>query len=340
MFELYTQLHAHLMNPDRIPYAMIAILVVAVVGMVTGPLGGNANPFLWQVYDVLFGRLGERLDKPGRGRADLMMRGFVVLVFALVLAYLLGRVSQSMVVLFPLYGLVEILFLSLCLSAGSVWFALLRLYFTLEKEGKATGVFYAISRTSRVNLNSTDDYGIVRTAMGVAAVSFDRGLVAPVFWYLVGGLPLVFVYSVLAALVWRFGKGGTGSGFADIVLALEKIMGIVPTLLAGALFTAASGLTPTASLQKSLAVWREARGKVPYAQGGIMLAALAWPLGVSLGGPVQDLSGDTVKNKWVGPEGASAKLDYLHLRRALYMSAVAHLYFIAALGGAYLFSSL
>lgn len=340
MTDLYVQLHAYIMDADRIPYALFAILFVVIVGMITGPFAGNANPFLWQVVDFLFGRLGERLDRPQRPRADLILRGLFLCIFGLILFLFLGRIAGDLAIGFPAFGAMEVLFLSFCLASGSVWFVLLKLYFALEKVGEAKGAYYGVSRSTRVNLNSTDDYGIVRTGMGFSAVSFDKGLVAPVFWYLIGGLPLVFVFSCVSAFAWRFGRNGHGSAFGAVALMLDQVMGIVPSLLAGFLFMASSALTPTSNLMKSFGVWWAGKGKAPYAEGGVMLAAMAWPLRVSLGGPVIDLGGVTLKNKWVGPDGVSAKLEYGHLRRGIYMNVIAHLLFVAALGGAYLFSAL
>lgn len=335
---LYTQLHEMLMDPDRIPYAMAAILLVMAGGIVAGPLAGNAGPLFFGVYDILLGRLGERMDRAGRPKGDLMFRGFILTVFAVVLAFFLGKIVHRLTALPMSYGLIEVAGLSLCLTAGAVWHALLGLYSALEKKGQARGAFYTIARSARTDLNATDDSGIIRAAIGFAAITFDKGLVAPVLWYLIGGLPLAFVCTGLAAVAWRFGKSGHTEGFGAVPLALDKLMGVIPSLLAGGLFCTASVITPAASIFQSVRAWWPAKDKAPYAQGGMMLAAAAWPLNIILGGPVRDLSGAALKNAWVGPDGASAKVGKDHLKRAIYMDVIAHFLFLAALGGAYVFS--
>jgi hypothetical protein len=35
------------MDPDRIPLAISAIVLAAILGVITGPVAGNANPLLW-----------------------------------------------------------------------------------------------------------------------------------------------------------------------------------------------------------------------------------------------------------------------------------------------------
>lgn len=338
MNETLTQLNVLLIDPDRIPVVILSIVITMVVGMVTGPLRGNAYPFFWQFYDGVFGRFGDRLDKAGRNRGALIFRGFLMSAFALLIAFMMGRLAVQVGEGFKDYGAVEILFLTLSFTSGSVWFVLLRLYFAMEQQGSAQGAFYGLSRSTRLNLNSTDDFGITRAGMGFAAVSFDKEMVAPVFWYLIGGLPILAVYSVLSAFAWRFGKCGHTSGFGTVPLELEKLMGFIPSYLSGFLFAAAAAMTPTARLSQSLRAWWAVKNKAPYEQGGAALTALAWPLEIMIGGPVQDLSGTVLKNSWVGPEKASARLDHKHLRRGIYINFMAHLLFLAALGGAYFFS--
>lgn len=39
------------MDPDRIPLAISAIVLAAILGVITGPVAGNADPLLWLLYD-------------------------------------------------------------------------------------------------------------------------------------------------------------------------------------------------------------------------------------------------------------------------------------------------
>ncbi len=334
--EILTQAHVALMDPERIPLAIGAIMVSIIVGIISGPLAGNANPFLWIILDKLFGGVGDRLDKATRRRSDLAFRGFVLTAFVMFLAIFVGKMLQYGVSGHVFYGLTEVFCVSLLISSGSVWFCLLRLYFAMEQKQVGQGAYYAISRSTRSNLTIGDDFGITRAAMNFTVRSFDKGLVAPIFWYLIGGLPLIVLYSALAGLSWRFGKSGFTKGFGAVPLALERLLGAVPSLLSAMLITLASAFTPTARTHKAITAWLGAKNRSPYEQGGLPLSALAWGLNVSLGGASQDLGGSAIKAAWTGPEGASAKLDHGHLRRGLYVSVMAHILFLASLCGAYL----
>jgi adenosylcobinamide-phosphate synthase len=328
------------MAPERFLMALAAIFMTILLGLVSGPLAGNANPAFWTLVDKLFGGLGDRLDKTHRPRADLVFRGFLLTVAGLLAAFAAGVFAENLARESNFYGLAEPILLSLLITTGSVWFALLRLYSAMGQNKVGQGAYYAISRSTRRNLTVGDDFGITRAGMGFSAKAFDKGLVSPVFWYLVGGLPLVFIYSVLAALSWRFGKEGFTKGFGAVPMALERLMGFIPSLLAAFLITAASIFTPTAGIARSIGSWLGMKSRATYEQGGYPLSALAWALKVSLGGAAQDINGSALQGVWVGPEGATAKLNHGHLKRAIYMSIIAHFLFMAALGGAYIWANI
>lgn len=335
MIELLSDIHAQLIDPERFFIAIGAMIFVSVVGMVTGPQYGNASPLYWLVSDKIIGAIGARLDRPNRKARDLVFRALIVLIFALALAGFLGELLAELIRQFPFFDLTEMFFLSLCLSGGSVWFALLRLYFALKEKKVGKGEYYTIARTARVNLSVSDDYGITRVGMGLAARLFDKGLVTPVVWYLLAGVSGVYIYAALAALAWRFGRDGQAGMFGKTLAALEKLMGYVPGLLAGVLLALAGTLTPTAGAGKPLVALLHGKNRAPYEEGGAPLTAMAYALNVSLGGAVQDIDGNPLKRAWVGPEKATAQLGEGHLRRSLYLSLMAHVLLMASLlGGA------
>lgn len=333
-FATYQEFHSLIFNVDRIPYAIMAILLTLIIGVITGPRGGNAYPMVWIWVDKLFGKIGDKLDKKERKAPDLMFRGFFIMVLAVLIAAGLGELARFTSAKYEYYGLVQAVFVSLALCGGGVWFVLMRLYFALEQKQMAEGAYFGVARTSRINLNSTDDFGITRVGMAMAARTFDKGMVAPILWYLIGGYTALFVYAAIAACAWRFGRDGFTSGFGGVPLALEKLLGFIPSMFAALLMSMASVITPTASILKSITSWWK-KG-APYAQGGLPLTAMAWTLNVTLGGAKQDLNGNALKSDWVGPAKATAKNDHHHLKRALYINVVAHLLFVAALLGAYL----
>ena len=325
-------IHDQIFDPSRLPVAVAAVVIVSLIGVASGALAGNANPLFWRTVDFLFGPLGSKLDKTERPARDLMTRGLIITITGMVLAFMLGQFFQSLSVHYPNWLIIDIVALSLILSAGAGWHALIRLYKALHGKNMVKGAFYTLASTTRSNLTTADEFTITRVGIGMGAKLFDKAIVGPVLWYLIAGLPAAYLYAGLAALSWRFGKEGFTKGFGASALVLEKLMGFVPNIFAGVIISLAGLLTPTAGMTRSfIGLFHFGQGRAHYAEGGAPVTAMAWSLKVSLGGATQDIDGSAVKRGWAGPSGATAQLDAKHLHRALYILVMAHLLFVAAL---------
>ncbi len=322
---------ADVADPDRLIIAMGAILLVSILGYITGPVGGNANPALWKFLDTLYGgaRKSYRIE---RSVSSLSFRG---ILFGLL--YILTALGIGMLAFYGLHYYyhslpVEILLLSLCLTGGAVWVSMAKLHQALREGSRLEkGSYRFIAISTRTNLNTTDDYGIARVGVSYMPKAFDKGLIGPVFWYLIGGLPLAYLYAGIACASWALSKEGYAKGFGDFVMKIEKLFGYLPGVLSGLFLMAASLFTPTARITRSIPLFFSRTGKAKYAEGGFPLTVAAWALNVSLGGPVEDLEGSVLRHSWIGPSKASARLDKAHLKRAIYMSVMAYVLVFAAL---------
>lgn len=325
---------SHVGSADRLLTAIMATLLVAVFGLLTGPVGGNANPFLWNIIDRLFGGVARRTYNVQRSPSSLAFRGTIFALAFIVSGAAFGFGAFEIMRRLPLAGFTEPVLLSLTLTGGTVWFSLNKLYHALKEGKKLTkGSYYPIAVSTRSDLNSTDDYGIARVGIGFMAVSFDKALVAPLFWYLIGGLPLAYLYAGIAASRWALAKDGFAKGLGDTSLWLERIFGFIPYVIAGVLMTFAALFTPGAQLSRAVPGLLKSKGQASYAEGGVLVTIVAWAMKISLGGPVIDLDGSTLKKSWVGAPDATAKVDKSHLRRAIYMSVMAYILLVATLLG-------
>ncbi len=335
ILNFFRDLHSYIFDPERLPVAAAALCVVVFVGLVFGPLAGNANPLFWRTVDFLFGPMGSKLDKTERKAGDLLTRGTIITVTGMILSFLVGRAFYVLSHEYPNYSLVDIVALSLILGAGAGWYALLRLYKAMISAGGVKGAFFTLATSTRNNLATADEFTITRVGIGLGAKLFDKGVIGPILWYLIGGLPLAYLYAGLAALSWRFGKEGFTKGFGSTALALERLMGFVPNVFAGVLLSLAGLLTPTAGMTRSfMGLFRFSGAYAPYEQGGASITAMAHALNVSLGGATQDTDGSAIPRGWAGPSGATARLEAKHLHRALYILIMAHLLLFLTLLGA------
>ncbi len=330
----FDKIAGEIANPDRLLAASIALVIVMAIGFITGPVAGNANPFIWNLLDRLFGGIARKSYNTQRSHGSLAFRGTFFAILFIFTGFAIGACVHLLDRRFPLNGFMEPLLLSLTLTAGSVWLSLSKLYHALAT-GKSNhkASFFPIAVSTRSDLNSTDDFGITRVGIGFMAQSFDRGLVAPLFWYLIGGVPLAFGYAGMAAARWALAKDGFSKGLGDTASWFEKLFGFIPHLISGFYMAFVSVFTPTARITRAVPGLFRSKGRAPYAQGGLPVTAVAWALNISLGGPVQDLDGSVLKKAWVGSSTATAKLDKGHIRRAIYMSVMVHILILASLIG-------
>ena len=333
MIEDLKNLHEMLFEPTRIPVAMAAIIIVTLVGMIRGPLGGNAMPFYWHITEILFGKLGHKMDKPNRKRGDLIFRGFLFSVFVVLFSYFLGKAVSFGAQLYPKWSLIEVLALGITMTSGAAMAAQGRLYRALlNKKKVSAGAYYTVARSTRTDFSASDDFTITRMGMGLGLKAFDKGIIAPTLWYLIFGLVGAFIYAGLAALQWIFGRDGYAGGFGQGVNALERLMGYVPNMLGGLFIALAGILTPTAGMTRAFLGLMNPNGRASYGEGGLPLTAASYALNIGLGGPTKSLDGYNVPRQWIGPKGASAQLKAKHLHRMVYINFMAHLLFLASLG--------
>ncbi|MEK7801985.1 MAG: cobalamin biosynthesis protein [Pseudomonadota bacterium] len=321
-------------SPERIEISIFAILMVVLVGMISGPSGGNANPFLWFILDKICGGLIKKTYNVDRSVESLKFRGSILLIFYLVITGILAALAVLVEMHFPLKGFAAPILLALTLSGGATWSSLIKLHQALSgKSSKSKGSYYQIAVSTRSNLNTTDDHGIIRIGIGFVATNLDKGFVAPLFWFLIGGLPAAYIYTGIVAARWSLSKDGFAKGIGHLALNLESIFGVIPQILTTILIAAAALLTPTAGMTRAVAGLFSKTGTANYAEGGFPLTALAWALGLSLGGPVEDIHGSVLKRDWVGPATSTARLDKGHLRHAIYLSIMAYILVGACLIG-------
>lgn len=323
---------AFVLDTDRLIIAVGVLFLSFIGGLVTGPWLYSAKPLIYKIFDLCFAPIGDRLDRLVRPRSDLIFRGFLLSSVLILLVLILSAFIENKVVSTGYGSYIEMFLLAALLSSGGVLRAIWTLYRALE-DGKTTpGAYLSIVQSTRTTLLNADDPGMTRVAMGFCVRSFDKGVVSPLFWYLIGGMPVVFLYSTLAFLSWRFGKDGFTKGFGVAPLSLEKIMGFVPGVLAGVLVGLAGLFTPGARFVRGFGFLAY---PAPYAQGGYPLAALAWSLNLTLGGPGQDVTDSAIQAVWTGPDGASAQNSHGNLKRALYLVFIAHILLLACICAAY-----
>ena len=152
-----------------------------------------------------------------------------------------------------------------------------------------------------------DEAGIARAAVESLAESFCDGVVAPLFWLLVAGLPGLWAYKAVNTADSLIGhREERWRAFGWAAARTDDLLNLVPARLAGILVCIAGrGGWRT--------LWRDA-GKHASPNAGWPEAAMAGALGIRLGGPVT-YDGIVHDKQWIG--GGPSSADAPEIRRAL-----------------------
>jgi adenosylcobinamide-phosphate synthase len=168
---------------------------------------------------------------------------------------------------------------------------------------------------------SLDAAGVARAAAESAAENFSDGFVAPVFWFLLLGLPGLLAYKAVNTLDSMIGhRDARFEAFGKVAARLDDAVNFLPARLAGLLLVAAALSLPGASAGGAWrAMWRDApRHRSPNA--GWQEAALAGALGLALAGPRQ-YGGQRVDDHWMGDGRRAVTAEDLGRVLDLYLAA-------------------
>ena len=183
-----------------------------------------------------------------------------------------------------------------------------------ENKGLAAGRD-AVSQIVGRDKNMLDEAGVSRAAVESLAENFSDGVVAPLFWLVIGGLPGAALYKAINTADSMIGhKSERYLAFGWAAARIDDLANLPASRLAALWIVLAALVTPRASaLEAYRAAWRDARRhRSPNA--GWPEAAMAGALGLRLGGP-RIYSGASVEDHWMG--NGRAELTPSDIRAAL-----------------------
>lgn len=306
-----------------LPYHPLVLLLLGlalepVLGEARGPLGRLPHPV--RVIGWLIGGLDRKLNRAERPAADRRLRGVLVVVVVTGLAPAVGwaivRIGQQL----PFGWLAELALVISLLAQRSLFRHVRAVGVALSERGLEAGraeVAHIVGRDVR----QLDEHGVARAAIESCAENFSDGVVAPVFWYVLFGLPGLLAYKAVNTLDSMLGyRNERYRDFGWASARLDDALNLVPARLAGLLLSAAAlavpGARPSAGLRTML---REA-GRHRSPNAGWPEAAMAGALDLSLAGP-RKYPGLVVDDPWIG--SGTARATARDVSRALSLFTIA-----------------
>lgn len=326
-----------LQNADRVPLLLVFLCLHLLVGAFL-PVRRGQMPLLWHWFGRAGGEMARRLNRADRTVEALHWRGRAVVLIMLSLACVVGAAADRL----SGYAF-GFLFQLLLLSAGMSAFFPVKVLRAVVKadvpggghNGSAAAALRGILSPYHLeDLSALDIHALRRKAIVWAAVMFARGFVVPAVFYLVGGLP-VFCMSIAVQGLYA-AYANLRRNYAEMVApvrTLDTLVALVPTVISACLFALAAIFVsrgrPRGALQ--LAVTASSTYK-PWREG-LVVAAIAGGLGITLGGPVRYPDGFVAEHGWVGSKGTTAQIATADVQRAALLLLIAFMLFLAFVSG-------
>jgi adenosylcobinamide-phosphate synthase len=304
--------------------AFTAMLIELCLGYPTTLLRLIGHPVTW--IGSLIGLLDRRLNRKDAGRAT----GIMAILIAIVIVGTAAVIAQYLLLRLPFFGPVAVaLAASSLIAQRSLHEHVANVASALEQDGVAAGRL-AVSHIVGRDTAELDESSVARAAIESLAENFSDGVVAPVFWMAVAGLPGAALYKAINTADSMIGHHSERyENFGWAAAKLDDLINLPASRLSAFLFIAAAVLRKDTSPADAWhIVWLDAsRHRSPNA--GYPEAAMAGALGLSLAGP-RVYDGVRVDDATMGSGRRDANAADIRRALALYRRADAILFVLVA----------
>jgi adenosylcobinamide-phosphate synthase len=283
------------------PFALLLALAVdAIVGDPESISRRNLHPvqLIGRVIAWADQRFNHDSDTPGRRRNA----GAWTAIGLVAGGAVLGWAVQSILLALPLGPVWLGLVMSSLIAQRGLYDHVAAVASGLEIGGIGGGRL-AVSRIVGRDPEALDQGGVSRAAIESLAENFSDGVVAPVFWAALLGLPGLLAYKALNTADSMIGhKTPRHQHFGWAAARLDDLANLVPARLAGLIVCVAALLQPGADAR---AGWHAMRRDARYHRSpnaGWPEAAFAGALGLAIAGP-RSYHGKQVNEPFMGQGG-------------------------------------
>ncbi len=235
----------------------------------------------------IIGFLDRQLNNPDLGIAANRQRGIVALGILLTIALGAGYLIANMLdQLGFLGGALEIVLVAVFLAQKSLADHVAFVASSIRSDGIEAGRA-AVSQIVGRNTDELDESGVCRAAIESLAENFSDGVVAPVFWYALFGLPGLIAYKAVNTADSMIGhKNSQYESFGRATALFDDWVNWPAARISAGLISIGSAVRHGWTFgKKVLSQTMQTAGTHRSPNAGWPEAAMAASLGISLGGP-------------------------------------------------------
>ena len=271
-----------------------------------------------------------KLNRESRSEGDRAIRGGLAAFLLILFAGGFGWVVASLSQLIQGCWILEVLLLVLLIDQRAT-------HTTIQKIGRALRnnelevARRHLSILTYEVVDQMDAHNIARSGVVTCTNKLVKSVMAPVFWYVLFGLPGLLVYTSVTIMDEQAGnRTQEYRAFGFAAARLNDILLFVPARLAGLFVFIGSFFVPTASPGNALKMMLHYSGKHRSLNTGWPLSAMVGALNIALSTPQRFVT-DAARELWIGD--GSAQVTARDISRGLYLYSVVCLINIAWVAG-------
>ncbi len=312
------------MPPETFPIALFALLLDALFGYPDWIFRKIGHPVTW--VGALISLADRRLNKEDRP-VNRKLLGILTIICVAAAASATGLLVQVTAGSLPFGWALTSIAASTLFAGRSLYSHVRDVEQALHTGGLEAGR-HAVSRIAGRDPDTLDCHGVARAAIESLAENASDGVVAPVFWFAVLGLPGLAAYKAINTADSMIGhRTPRHEAFGWASARLDDLVNLPASRLTAALFGLAAMFREASPGGALSAVFRDAhRHRSPNA--GWPEAAMAGALGLKLAGP-RSYGGVAVPDAYMGSGRAEASAK--DIGRALGLAKIAWLILFAAM---------
>lgn len=306
-------------------------MIIAVVAFLIDALIGDPRSKFHPV--VLIGNLISALEKFLRRDLDSptkkILKGGILAYAVVLVTWLIGFAIETLTQQIPSHAaqiFIQALVLSFMISPRSLCDAGREIYFLLEREDLARArekVGWIVGRDTQ-NLNEAE---VARATVETVAENTVDGIISPLFYFAIGGLPFAVAYRAINTMDSMLGyKNEKYFYFGRVAARLDDVTNFIPARLTGILFIGAA-IILRLDYKNAFKMMKRDANKHPSPNGGWAEATVAGALNIRLGG-TNYYFGEPHFRAYMGEPNEN--LEAVHILGAIRMMYTATILFLIA----------
>ncbi len=311
---------------SQLALATFALLIESLVGYPALLQNAFGHPVQWmgRLISFLDDGLNDDEAEPQQNRSS----GVLAMVVLIAICALPALVVQWGLTKLP-YGYV----LNVLLAIPFIAQHSLGQHVEAVAKALSQSVEAARSEVSKIvgrDITSLNQAGVVKAALESLAENASDGVVAPVFWYALLGLPGIVAYKAINTADSMIGhKSEKYLHFGWAAAKLDDLVNLPASRLTGLLFVAAAYAQGKATAQNAWRTMRRDAPKHSSPNAGWPEAAMAGALGLQFGG-ARDYDGETLMLPTMGSGRSPAGVKDIEDGLSLFRNAMALLIALGA----------